>query len=421
MKEEPTEDLSKSLMEYENLEKQLEVVLIQKHQLQIQLNEIKHALEELKKAKGEVYRSVGSIIMSTSSEEAQKDLNERQELIDVKLNALGKQEEKLRSTVLDSQKERAMAKNEGVFGGFLSRYGSNRLAIATHSRADVDALASAYVLSKHLPESVICTIDEMGEGARMLSEKLSIDVQDISALERTSFRGLVVADTSTYTLLPQAREWEVLLIIDHHRAEGRDMKGEFEIIEPESPSTAEIIANIIPDLDKDSAFALSVGIIADAARFKSARAQSFETLARLMKIADADYSELLSYAEPEPKAEAKLAMLSAMKRVEFVYSAGYIIATSEASSNESDAASLLAEAADVAFVANWKNEEQESRISARARKDVAVPLNKVMAEVGQALGGAGGGHPKAAGASAKAHTDETLKKCVDVFISMASG
>jgi len=104
-KEEISGDLGKNLMEYENMEKQLEIVLIQKHQLQIQLNEIKHALEELKKAKGEVYRSVGSIILSTTKEEAAVDLKERHELIDVKLNAMAKQEEKLRSTVMESQKK----------------------------------------------------------------------------------------------------------------------------------------------------------------------------------------------------------------------------------------------------------------------------------------------------------------------------
>ena len=98
------EDLNKELIEYENMEKQLEVLLIQKHQLQIQLNEIKHALEELKKAKGEVYRSVGSILMHTTREEADADLKERNELIEVKLNAISKQEEKLRSTVMETQK-----------------------------------------------------------------------------------------------------------------------------------------------------------------------------------------------------------------------------------------------------------------------------------------------------------------------------
>ncbi|MEW6722868.1 MAG: prefoldin subunit beta [Candidatus Micrarchaeota archaeon] len=99
------EDLNRELIEYENMEKQLEVLLIQKHQLQIQSNEVKHALEELKKAKGEVYRSVGAILLHTTKEEAEADLKERDELIEVKLNAISKQEEKLRMTVMDTQKK----------------------------------------------------------------------------------------------------------------------------------------------------------------------------------------------------------------------------------------------------------------------------------------------------------------------------
>lgn len=98
------QDLSKDLIEYENLEKQLEVILIQKHQLQIQLNEINHALDQLEKATGDVYRTVGSIILHTTKEEAQKDLKERKELIDVKVAAIAKQEEKLRVTVMETQK-----------------------------------------------------------------------------------------------------------------------------------------------------------------------------------------------------------------------------------------------------------------------------------------------------------------------------
>jgi len=99
------EDLNKELIEYENMEKQLEVLLIQKHQLQIQLNEIKHAIDELKKAKGDVYRSVGSVLLHTTKEDAGKDLKERSELLEVKLNAISKQEEKLRAIVMDTQKK----------------------------------------------------------------------------------------------------------------------------------------------------------------------------------------------------------------------------------------------------------------------------------------------------------------------------
>jgi nanoRNase/pAp phosphatase (c-di-AMP/oligoRNAs hydrolase) len=307
------------------------------------------------------------------------------------------------------------------FRGFLAKYGKSRIAIVTHNKADVDSISSAYALTKILPNSVICTHEEMRVGAKMLAEKLGIRVRDLGQFNKKDFDGVLAVDTAAYTLVPEARGWKILGIIDHHRKEGKDIEAEFEIIEEESPSAAEIVAGLLDEIDKDTAFALCVGIIADGARFKSARGKTFEALGRLMKIAGADYKELLTYAEPEPPMEVKIAMLTAMKRVEFVYSAGYVIATSEVGSNESDAASLIADAADVAFVGKWKDREQETRISARARKNVHVALNEVMGQVGKELGGAGGGHPKAAGAAIKAHSQETLQKCVDVFIRMASG
>ena len=112
------EDLNRSLVEYENMEKQLEVLLIQKHQLQLQANETRHALEELKRASGDVYRSVGAIMLHTTKEDAEADLKERQEITDVKLNAINKQEEKLRSTVMESQKKlQEKMKEYGKGGG----------------------------------------------------------------------------------------------------------------------------------------------------------------------------------------------------------------------------------------------------------------------------------------------------------------
>ena len=305
------------------------------------------------------------------------------------------------------------------FRRFLSGRGGGKIAIATHNRADPDAIASAFALSRAIPGSVICSDEEMNESARLLAERLGIRVTPLSGLKKEEFEGLVVVDTSAYTLLPGARGWKLLLIIDHHQSEGRDMQAETMIVDGKSPSASEIVADMLPEIGKEAAFALAVGIIADAARFKSARANTFSTLARLMGICGAEYAELLAIAEPDPKPEAKIAMLSAMRRLEFVYSGGYIIATSEEGSNESDAASLLAEAADVAFIAKWKDFEKETRISARARKSVKIPLNKVMSQVAEELGGAGGGHAKASGAALKAHTGDALRKCVEVFTLMA--
>ncbi len=98
-------ELEKSLLDYENLEKQLQVIVLQRHQLQLQLNEINLASEELKKAKGEVYRSIGTVMVKSNVEDAQKELKERKDLIEIRLNAAGKQEEKLRANLIELQKK----------------------------------------------------------------------------------------------------------------------------------------------------------------------------------------------------------------------------------------------------------------------------------------------------------------------------
>ena len=99
------EDLSKALAEYESLEKQLEIILLQKNQIKIQLNEASNALDELKHAKSEVYRSVGSLMIKTTKDEAEKDLADRKELMEVKQKTLAREEEKLREIVGSLQKK----------------------------------------------------------------------------------------------------------------------------------------------------------------------------------------------------------------------------------------------------------------------------------------------------------------------------
>lgn len=104
-KEKNEEDLRRSISQYEKMQKQLEVLIIQKHQIQLQLNEVKHALSELKKSEGDVYRSIGSVMIKTTKNKAESELKEKSELLNVKLDTYSKQEEKLRETVTKSQKE----------------------------------------------------------------------------------------------------------------------------------------------------------------------------------------------------------------------------------------------------------------------------------------------------------------------------
>jgi len=305
-------------------------------------------------------------------------------------------------------------KGSEAFAKFFSEFGQARIVVTSHRKTDVDGLACAFALHKILLNSIIAT-DELDDSAKQLSEKLGIKIVPISSLNKKEFAGLVVVDTASYTLLEPAKDWNILLVIDHHHPEGRDMKAGAFIIDEHSPSTAEIVAGLVPEVSKDVAFALAAAIISDTARFKSSTADTFATLADLMKKSEAGYKELLEIAEPELRPDVKVAILKAFQRLSFSYVGGLVIATSEVGANESDAAQLISEAADVAFVASWKDRERETRISARARKSVPIALNEVMKEVGESLGGAGGGHPKAAGASVKVHTAEALRACVDAF------
>lgn len=307
-----------------------------------------------------------------------------------------------------------------IFLEFLKNNKNKQFAVSTHARADIDSLASAYALSSVIKDSVLVVPDEINDSAKKLAEKLHIGYQLIKNVKKEKFSGLIVVDTGAYVLLKDAKEWDIILIVDHHRKEGRDMKAKHEIFVEESPSCCEIIANIIDekDISKESAFALACGIVSDTARFKAGRKETFETLVRLMDIANASYPEILDMAESELAQDTKIAVIKALQRIEYITAGEYIIATSEISANESDVSSAISEIADVAFVASWKPKENVCNVSARARKHVKVALHEVMKNVAMQYNGNGGGHPKAAGAAIpNKSTKEVLKMCIEMFMN----
>jgi len=80
------------------MEKQLEAVLSQKYQLETQKEELKNALKLIEGSKEDiVYKSSGTVLVKVNKEEAIKDINEKLELIDVRLKTLRDQEEGLKN------------------------------------------------------------------------------------------------------------------------------------------------------------------------------------------------------------------------------------------------------------------------------------------------------------------------------------
>jgi prefoldin beta subunit len=73
-------------------EQQLQHILFQRQQFSAQLLEIESALEELKEAKT-AYKIVGNIMVGATPTDLVKDLEERKELIALRLKSIDKQEE----------------------------------------------------------------------------------------------------------------------------------------------------------------------------------------------------------------------------------------------------------------------------------------------------------------------------------------
>lgn len=77
------------------IESSLNQIISQKQQYQRQALEIEMAGKEIEN-KEEAYQIVGSLMIKKSSEEITKELNEKKELYEMRIEALEKQESKLR-------------------------------------------------------------------------------------------------------------------------------------------------------------------------------------------------------------------------------------------------------------------------------------------------------------------------------------
>jgi prefoldin beta subunit len=93
------------LVRLQQLQQTLQGVLTQKQQLELELTEIEQALDELEKLtdNATIYKSIGSLLVKSEKGKVTTDLNERKELLDMRVNVLGKQEERLRSQLKELQ------------------------------------------------------------------------------------------------------------------------------------------------------------------------------------------------------------------------------------------------------------------------------------------------------------------------------
>ncbi len=98
-------DVQQQLVKLQQLQAQLNQVMTEKALLQQELRDVTRALDILKDIPedAEVYRSSGHLLIRISKSDAEKELNERKELIELRLKTLDKQESLIRQQISELQ------------------------------------------------------------------------------------------------------------------------------------------------------------------------------------------------------------------------------------------------------------------------------------------------------------------------------
>ncbi|MFA6214218.1 MAG: prefoldin subunit beta [Candidatus Micrarchaeia archaeon] len=107
------DDLQKKLSDFQDLQRQLQMVSGQKQQLIMQVEEIKMAEAELAKSDKAVYRYVGPLLIESTKTDANADLKEKRELFEMRVSVLDKQETKMRPKYDELRNELEKALKDG--------------------------------------------------------------------------------------------------------------------------------------------------------------------------------------------------------------------------------------------------------------------------------------------------------------------
>jgi len=112
-------DLEPLLIKAQQLEAQLAQIAKQREVAEAELKEIERTLATLEKLPDDaaLYKSEGYVLVKVSKEDVKKDLEERKEILEVSVNSLRKQEERIREELMKLRKEINMKLRPGGHAG----------------------------------------------------------------------------------------------------------------------------------------------------------------------------------------------------------------------------------------------------------------------------------------------------------------
>lgn len=93
------------IQELQLLEQSLQNLILQKQNFQSRLLENENALKELENLKGESYKIIGTIMVLKDKEELKKDVKSEEEILNLRIKNIEKQENKLKEKMEELQKD----------------------------------------------------------------------------------------------------------------------------------------------------------------------------------------------------------------------------------------------------------------------------------------------------------------------------
>lgn len=87
-----SQETQEKIQQLQIFEQNLQNLLIQKQAFQFELNETENALGEIGKTKEDIYKLVGQIMIKSSKDEIEKELNQKKDIINLRIKAIEKQE-----------------------------------------------------------------------------------------------------------------------------------------------------------------------------------------------------------------------------------------------------------------------------------------------------------------------------------------
>ena len=106
--------LQDQLAMFQQMQQQTQIIATQKQNMAFQVSEIERALDALEKVKegDAVYKSIGSLLIKAENKETVvKDLKDEKETLEVRVETLGKQVDRMKEKLNGLQKEIADAVN----------------------------------------------------------------------------------------------------------------------------------------------------------------------------------------------------------------------------------------------------------------------------------------------------------------------